>query len=150
MNIKFWKCSFICWWLSNLFSFKLLVLDCLDDIRGWTALNFHNFYRKKTEVILFKSCGSSCIPTFDFSSLAPHKKKSSITNLSIKLESHVNTVVKSPIFQMRWLSKFKSILSTSHLETLIHASCLDYFNCLLIGISQASLSQLVQNGAALI
>lgn len=46
-------------------------------------------------------------------------------------------MVKSPIFQMRWLSKFKSILSRSHLETLIHASCLDYFNCLLIGISQA-------------
>lgn len=58
-------------------------------------------------------------------------------------------MVKSSIFQIRWLSKFKSILSRSHPETLIYASCLDYFNCLLIGISQASLSQLVQNGAAL-
>lgn len=84
------------------------LLDYLNDIRGWMALNFLNFNEKKAEVMLFNSSASSCIPAFDLSSLAP-REKSRITNLVVKMESslkpdwHVNAVVKSSIFQLRRL-----------------------------------------------
>lgn len=69
---------------------------------------------------------------------------------SLKLDSHVNTVVKSCFFQLRQLSKIKPLLVKRNLERDIHAfisSHLNYCSALFIQLTQASVAhlQLMQN-----
>ncbi len=61
--------------------------------------------------------------------------------------------MRAAFYQLRIISKLKSILSFRDLETIIHAfvsSRIDYCNSVYIGIAQGQLSrlQLVQNAAA--
>ena len=67
--------------------------------------------------------------------------------------THRNKLVQSCFFQLRNISKIKVMLTTRHLELLIHTlifSCLDYCNALFTCLNCAALSllQLVQNAAA--
>uniref|UniRef100_A0A8C2EP51 Reverse transcriptase domain-containing protein n=1 Tax=Cyprinus carpio TaxID=7962 RepID=A0A8C2EP51_CYPCA len=132
------------------------LLDCLDDIKAWMALNFLNFNDKKTEVMVFG--GTTGTPPVDLGSLAPYIKPS-ITNLGVKvdpelkLNSQIKAVVKSSFFHLRQLAKIKPILSRQHFETVIHAfvtTRLDYCNSLYVGVSGSSITclQMIQNAAA--
>ncbi len=62
-------------------------------------------------------------------------------------------MVNTSLFQLRKLSKLKSILSYKDLETVLHAfisTGLDYCNALYLGISESLVARLqyVQNAAA--
>uniref|UniRef100_A0A8C6Q3C2 Reverse transcriptase domain-containing protein n=1 Tax=Nothobranchius furzeri TaxID=105023 RepID=A0A8C6Q3C2_NOTFU len=133
------------------------LLDCLSEVKDWLSANFLLLNDFKTEFIVFTPNGlSSSAP--DFSAL-PFKISQTIVNLGIKMDvalkmdPHVNQMVKSCFYQLRRLSKLKPILNRRHLETTIHAfitSRLDYSNAILFGISKAALSrlQLIQNATA--
>lgn len=137
------------------YSFKIL-LQCLDDIKAWMALNFLNFNDKKTEVMVFG--GTTGAPQVDLGCLAPFLKHTT-TNLGVKIDSdlkldnQIRSVVKSSFFQLRQLAKIKPILSRQHFEIVIHAfvtTRLDYCNSLYVGVSASSIArlQMVQNAAA--
>ena len=132
------------------------LFQCLKDIKAWMAANVLKFNDNKTEVMVFGSRDDRAF--MDLGSLQPYVK-SSVTNLGVIMDSNfnmdkqINSVVKSSFYQLRRLSKVKSVLSFDDFERLIHAfitSRLDYCNALYAGISQASISrlQLVQNAAA--
>ncbi len=58
----------------------------------------------------------------------------------IRFDRQVNRVVKTSFFQLRKLSKMKSILLNKDLETVLHAfisTRLDYCNALYLGISES-------------
>lgn len=85
--------------------------------------------------------------------------KPTVTNLgvkidySLKIDQQIYSVVKSSFFQLRIISKVMPLLSFNDFERVINAfvsTRLDYWNALLVGVSQTSLSrlQLVQNAAA--
>lgn len=137
------------------FSIKPL-LNCLDDLKAWMALNLLNFNEKKTEVMVF-GC-TSVTPPIDLGSLAQYAKPI-VTNLGVKVDidlrfdSQIKDVVKKSFFQLRQLAKIKPFLQRQHLETVIHAfvtTRLDYCNALYMGVSGSSITrlQLVQNAAA--
>jgi len=100
----------------------------------------------------------NCVFDFDLGPLTPYNTKCArnlhfLFHSSLKFAKQISAVVKSCFYQLRLLSKVKSILSRSNLEIAIHAfvtSRLDNCNSLYYGISQASISllQLVQNAAA--
>lgn len=75
--------------------------------------------------MLFKPSSTISSSSFDLSSLA-HLAKSIISNLGVKvdpalkLDAHVNTVIKSCFFLIRRLSKIKPFLLKSKLETVTH------------------------------
>uniref|UniRef100_A0A3B5Q121 Reverse transcriptase domain-containing protein n=1 Tax=Xiphophorus maculatus TaxID=8083 RepID=A0A3B5Q121_XIPMA len=135
-----------------------ILLECLDDIKTWMALNFLNFNERKTEVIIFDP-GTTCKSTpVDLGPLS-HYVKPFVTNLgfvmdsNFKLDKQISAVVKTSFFHLRRLAKIRNIVPVDHFEILIHAfitTRLDYCNSLYVGVSQSSLSrlQLVQNAAA--
>ncbi len=72
---------------------------------------------------------------------------------SLVLDKQVSSVVRAAFYQLRIISKLKSILSFRDPETIVHAfvsSRINYCNSVYIGITQGQLSrlQLVQNSAA--
>ena len=134
------------------------LLTCFNEITAWMALNFLSFNNKKTEVILFGPGSSSSSINIDLGPLAPYNKHV-VSNLGVKLDSElkldkqIGSVVQKSFFQLRQISKVKSILPRPDLEKLIHAfitTRLDYCNALYVGIGQAPIArlQLVQNAAA--
>lgn len=71
----------------------------------------------------------------------------------LTMDAQVNSLVRGCFYQLGRIARLKSILSTKHLETILHGfvtSRLDYSNPSLAGINKASLShlQLPQNAAA--
>ncbi len=76
-----------------------------------------------------------------------------IMDSSLVLDKQVSSVVRAAFYQLRIISKLKSILSFRDPETIVHAfvsSRINYCNSVYIGITQGQLSrlQLVQNSAA--
>ncbi len=72
---------------------------------------------------------------------------------SLVLDKRVSSVVRAAFYQLRIISKLKSILSFRDPETIVHtfvSSRINYCNSVYIGITQGQLSrlQLVQNSAA--
>ncbi len=132
------------------------LLECLDDIKAWMALNFLSFNEDKTEVMVFG--GTTGTPLVDLGALAQYIKPT-ITNLGVKIDSdfkfdsQIRAVVKSSFFQLRQLAKIKPYLTRQNFETVIHAfvtTRLDYCNALYVGVSGSSVArlQMVQNAAA--
>ena len=87
------------------------------------------------------------------------KSRSLVTLLGVHLDdtltfdNHINELVSSCYYHIRNIGKVKSILSQSHLETLLHSvisSKLDYCNIILYGITKSNLNKLqkLQNAAA--
>ena len=58
------------------------LVDCLNDIKAWMALNFLNINESKTEVIVFGPNGD--VPSIG--SLQPYAKPM-VTNLGVKIDS---------------------------------------------------------------
>lgn len=74
-------------------------------------------------------------------------------NDELKFDKQINSVVKLGFFQLRQISKIKSVLPGKDLEKLVHAfiTCrFDYSNSLYFGTAQSAVGriQLVQNAAA--
>ncbi len=122
------------------------------------ASNFLHLNTNKTECVVFgPSSASKEIISRSASmkiSVSDHVKNLGVTMYSaLVLDKQVSSVVKAAFYQLRVISKLKSILSFKDPETIIHAfvsSRIDYCNSVYIGISQGRLSrlQLVQNAAA--
>ncbi len=75
------------------------LLTCLKDIKAWMALNFLNFNKKKTEVMVFGPSGPCEPPPVDLGPLAVFLK-STVLNLGFKMDSdfkldrQISSVVK--------------------------------------------------------
>lgn len=132
------------------------LVECLNDIKAWMALNLLNINESKTEVIVFGPNGD--VPSIDLVSLGPYTKPM-VTNLAVKidrafkLDKQINSVVKSSFYHLRLLAKIKPVLSFSDFEFIIHVfvlTRLDYCDALYAGLNQTLLVrlQLVQNTAA--
>lgn len=130
------------------------LLECLQEVKDWMALNCLKLNDSKTEVVIF---GNSCDPT----ALGPlgsycndfARNLGVFMDCSFKFDRQISSVGKSSFYQLRLLSKAKSYLPYSDLERAIHAfiTCrLDYCNSLYCGLDHSSIHrlQLVQNAAA--
>lgn len=129
------------------------LMDCLNELKAWMAINFLHFNEKKTEVVVFADKANTDLGVLS------QAVKPIVTNLGVKFDSdlkfdaQISAVLKSSFFQLRQLAKVKQFLSPHNFEILIHAfitTRLDYCNALYAGLSQTSLSrlQIVQNAAA--
>ena len=72
---------------------------------------------------------------------------------NLSFDAQVNETVTTTLYHLKNISKIKRYLTTSEVETVIHAfltNKLDYCNSILFGVNQATLSKLqsVQNKAA--
>ena len=132
------------------------------DINDWLLLNMLKFNNGKTDLCVIGShqqLSKLNLP------LAIHVEQSemvtdeSITNLRVimdqhlKLDGHVNKVIKVCMFHLRTISKIRRFLTIEACKLLIHAlvtSRLDYCNSILYGCNQSVLQrlQLLQNYAA--
>ncbi len=113
---------------------------------------------KKTEVIIFgpSKIRNSIVSNLD--SLTPYVTSHArhlgvIFDSELCLEKQISSVVKNSFYQLRIISRIKSILSFQDLEKVIHAfitSRLDYCNSLYLGLPKSLLArlQMVQNAAA--
>ncbi len=113
---------------------------------------FLQLNENKSEFIMFgnKMPGNDLIESY-----GPLSNNSYVKNLlnfysEIRFDRQVNSVVKTYFFQLRKLSKLKSILSNKDLETVLHAfisTRLDYCNAHYLGISESLVAHLqyVQN-----
>ncbi len=110
----------------------------MADVKAWLSLNFLNFNKEKTEIIVFKPSDSMTAAERNLgglSSCVKHyvKNLGVVFNEHLKFDRQINSVVKSSFFQLRLLSKAKYFLSFKNLEKVIHAfitSKLDYCNSL--------------------
>lgn len=132
--------------------------NCLAAIKDWMSVNFLQLNSDKTEILIFGPENTAQGIFQHTGPLAPYIKTNArnlgvIFDPKLKLQLHVNKMVKSCFFQLRNTAKIRPLLSASDLEHIIHAfifSRLDYCNSLFTCLSQADLSrfQLVQNAAA--
>ncbi len=131
---------------------------CLTEAKRWLANIFLQLNENKSEFVMFgnKMPGNDLIESY-----GPLSNNSYVKNLrvffysEICFDRQVNSVVNTSLFQLRKLSKLKSILSYKDLETVLHAfisTGLDYCNALYLGISESLVARLkyVQNAAAII
>ncbi|GAA6090791.1 uncharacterized protein LOC116685831 [Tachysurus ichikawai] len=130
--------------------------NCLQDIKQWLSPNFLHLNEEKAEYILFSPDSPSS--SLNFGPLTPQFAPT-VSNLgvifdkSMHFDKQISAVVKVSFYQLRILSKVKSILSRADLEKAIHAfisSRIDYCNALYTGLNQSLLNrlQMVQNAAA--
>uniref|UniRef100_A0A8C6PUP5 Reverse transcriptase domain-containing protein n=1 Tax=Nothobranchius furzeri TaxID=105023 RepID=A0A8C6PUP5_NOTFU len=133
-----------------------IMSECLSQVRSWLSQNYLQLNDSKSDAILFSPTNMN--GALDVSTL-PLNLKSCATSLGVKLDSdlsmssQVNATVKSYFFQLRRITRLKSILKRPDIESVIHAfitSRLDYANSVLIGINASALSKLqkVQNATA--
>ncbi len=120
--------------------------------------NFLQLNNDKTEVILFGPSKTRNYVAGNLENLNPYvkyhvKNLGIIFDSEVCLEKQISSVVKNSYYQLRIISRLKSLLYFQDLEIVIHAfitSHLDYCNSLYVGLQQSSFSQLlmVQNVAA--
>ncbi len=82
------------------------LMQCLEEIKAWMALNFLNFNENKTEVMLFTPggiCDSVDLDLGEFKPLVkPYVKNLGvILDCDFKFDKQINSVVKSSFFQLR-------------------------------------------------
>uniref|UniRef100_A0A8C6KP73 Reverse transcriptase domain-containing protein n=1 Tax=Nothobranchius furzeri TaxID=105023 RepID=A0A8C6KP73_NOTFU len=133
------------------------LVECCNDVKSWLSENVLLLNDAKTEAIIF-SPKTSQSPQLTLPFITSGLK-TYVTNLGVvmdaklKIDIHVNQVVKTCFYHLTRLSKVKPILKRRHLHSVVHAfitSRLDYSNSVLFGISFSTLArlQLVQNAAA--
>ena len=113
--------------------------SCLQDITGlWMSLNFLKLNADKTEVLIIGPDHISNQVQPLLGPLTPNVKSATrnlgvILDSNFSLEKYVKKVVKSCFYQLRNISKIRSVLSFGNTEKIIHAlisSRLDYCNSL--------------------
>uniref|UniRef100_A0A8C5DL07 Reverse transcriptase domain-containing protein n=1 Tax=Gouania willdenowi TaxID=441366 RepID=A0A8C5DL07_GOUWI len=134
------------------------LLKCLAQVKQWLGANSLQLNPDKTEVLVFAP--DDAIPGIhqylgDLSLSA----KTSLRNLGIifdkamSLEHHSKLLTRNCFYQLRKISKLRSLVSRDDLEMIIHAfvsSRLDYCNSLFSCLNKKALSRLqqVQNSTA--
>lgn len=88
---------------------------CLTEVKGWLANYFLQLNEDKTEFIIFgnKKLEKDPVESYGLLSNNMHgdvKNLGVIFNSEIHFDHQVNSVVKTSYFQLRKLSKLKSIL----------------------------------------
>ncbi len=128
-------------------------MECIVDIKKWMTSNFLLLNSEKTEVLII----GPKTPTFNN---LEHRltldgcsvdSSSSARNLGVLFDSnlyfksHVSSVCKTAFFNLKNISKLRTMLLMSNAEMLIHAfitSRLDYCNALLGGCSARLINKL--------
>ena len=134
------------------------LLACLSDIKIWMSQIFLQLNEAKTEIILFGPPNSTHPFHAELGTLSSNITTSArslgvMFDPQISFNTHITKVVQSCYYQLRNISKIKSFISTTDLETVTHAfisSRLDYCNSLYSAINKKAISrlQMVQNSAA--
>ncbi len=94
---------------NDSYSFQPL-LECLNNVKAWIALNVLSFDDKKTEVMMFGPSSTSVTPNVDLGSLAPYV---TVTNRGVRFDSdfkfdkQISSVLKSSFYQLRQIAKVK-------------------------------------------
>ena len=146
---------------DNLSSLLLEIQNCCDYVEIWMHENKLRLNNDKTEVLL---CSTESKPskvhnsdiTLGESIIAISDKAKNfgvILDNTFSMEHQINAVIKAMYFEIRNISRMKSILSYDSVKTLVSSlvlSRLDYCNSLLAGITeQKNLNlQKAQNCAA--
>jgi hypothetical protein len=135
---------------------------CLDEICTWMAENMLKLNESKTEYILIgskyilpKLSGVNTITIGDDNINAV----SSVKNIGATIDDklcmipHINNILKSCYFHLRYISQIRKYLSTEATTILVHAfitSKLDNLNALLFGLPDYHIDklQMIQNHAA--
>ena len=134
------------------------LLACLSDIKKWMSQNFLQLNEAKTEIILFGPPMSTLPFHAELGTLSSNitltaRSLGVMFDPQLSFNKQITTVVQSCYHQIRNIAKIKSFLSTTDLETVIHAfisSRLDYCNSLYSACNKNTISrlQMVQNSAA--
>ena len=131
----------------------------LKNIESWMNEHFLKLNPSKTEIILFTPDGSQKLIGLVHPNTGHIRFKNTVKLLGVslddtlKLESHVNSVISSCYYHLRNIGKLKHRLSPDDLLTLTHSvisSKLDYCNVILFGLDPSLIEKLqkVQNAAA--
>ncbi len=134
------------------------LLTCLNSIKEWLNNNYLQFNSEKTEILIIA-------PECSVPSIKQHigslgsSVKHNLRNLGVVLDSamslehHSKQLIRNCFFQLRIISKIRSIVSRPELEMIVHAfisSRLNYCNSLFTCLNKKVLERLqtVQNAAA--
>lgn len=135
--------------------------NCLCDIESWMSSNFLKLNGDKTEVMFISSRhGASCHDegsvSVGGSAIRPSlrvKNLGVILDQHLTMESHINNIKKSCLYQIRNIGRIRKYLNDHTTKSLVNSlvtSRLDYCNSILYGIPSGLLNKLqrVQNCAA--
>lgn len=82
------------------------LLDCLEDVKAWMALNVLSLNEQKTKIIVFGPCDH-----YDFGPLGIYFERALGRNLGVSFDSnltfdkHINAVIKTSFFHLQLLAK---------------------------------------------
>ena len=138
------------------------VLAAITDVKDWLRRNLLKFNISKTELSLIgssqqlsKLCRpvTICIDNHVIFAVEAVRNLGLYIDQHMKLNAHVNKVMKGCLYHLRNISKIRKYLSTDAAKSLIHAlvtSRLDCCNSLLYGCKKSSIQclQRLQNYAA--
>ena len=138
---------------DNLSSSPFKIQNCCDYVGIWMHENKLKVKNDKTEVLLCSTKSKSS--KVHISNITLRGTTIVISDKAKKLgiyrqhffyiKHQINAVVKAMYFEIRNMSRMKSILSYDSVKTLVTSlvlSCLDYCNSLLVGIIEQKISKL--------
>ena len=138
------------------------VLAAITDVKDWLRRNLLKFNISKTELSLIGSSQqlsklsgpvTICMDNHVIVAVEAVRNLGLYIDQHMKLNAHVNKVMKGCLYHLRNISKIRKYLSTDAAKSLIHAlvtSRLDCCNSLLYGCKKSSIQclQRLQNYAA--
>ena len=133
--------------------------ELLRQIKTWMDEHFLKLNPDKTEIILFTPNTPEKLIGLEHPAIGQIRFKNCVKLLGVNLdetlslEPHINSLVSSCYYHLRYIGKLKNKLSSEDLHTLTHSvitSKLDYCNVILFGLNQNLMDKLqkVQNAAA--
>lgn len=134
------------------------LLTCLNCIKEWLNDNYLQLNSEKTETLIIAPVNSVPVIKQHIGVLGASAKQN-LRNLGVvfdpemSLEHHSKILIRNCFFQLRNISKIRSLVSRPELEMIVHAfisSRLDYCNSLFTCLNKKSVGRLqtVQNAAA--
>ncbi len=134
------------------------LINCLTSVQQWLSNNYLQLNSDKTETLIIAPDNSipqikQCIGALG-SSVLPKIRNLGVTfDTAMSLEHHSKLLTKNCFFQLRNISKLRTLVSKAELEMVIHAfisSRLDYCNSHFTCFNKKELDRLqaVQNSAA--
>uniref|UniRef100_A0A669EIT0 Reverse transcriptase domain-containing protein n=1 Tax=Oreochromis niloticus TaxID=8128 RepID=A0A669EIT0_ORENI len=134
------------------------LINCLASIEQWLGDNYLQLNSETSETLIIAPDNQISLIKQHLGSLGSSVHLSLrylgvIFDSAMSLEQHSRQLIRNCLFQLRNISKLRTLLSKSELEMVIHAfisSRLDYCNSLFLCLSKRNLDrlQLVQNAAA--
>ena len=134
---------------------------CIDDVKTWTCRNRLKLNGDKTEVLIIGSknnlqklkTSSISIDNSNIPFVNNVKNLGTTLDSHLEMKSHVRSLKKSLLFQLKKISSIRNCLTRDackYLVTSIIFSKLDYCNSLLFGTTSENIKHLqgIQNNAA--